>query len=78
MLEETINFCQTNPSSVVRDIRFAVFQQNQALTTAFAQEVATLQSKYSVGPGYTMGGPVHQVFPPFRFLCSGGRVGGRA
>ena len=25
MLEETINFCQNNPSSVVKDIRFAVF-----------------------------------------------------
>ena len=56
MLEETINFCQTNPSSVVKDIRFAVFQQDQALTTAFAQEVTKLQSKYSVRPGYTMGG----------------------
>ena len=56
MLEETINFCQTNPSSVVKDIRFAVFQQDQALTTTFAQEVTKLQSKYSVRPGYTMGG----------------------
>ena len=63
MLEETINFCQINPSSVVKDIRFAVFQQDQALTTAFAQEVATLQSKYSVRPGYSMGGLLRNVRP---------------
>ena len=56
MLEETINFCQNNPSSVVKDIRFAVFQQDQALTATFAQEFDKLQSKYSVRPGYTMGG----------------------
>ena len=56
MLEETITFCQTNPSSVVKDIRFAVFQQDQALTTAFAQEFDKLKSKYSVRPGYTVGG----------------------
>ena len=55
MLEETINFCQNNPSSVVKDIRFAVFQQDQALTATFAQEFDKLQSKYSVRPGYTMG-----------------------
>ena len=56
MLEETINFCQNNPSSVVKDIRFAVFQQDQALTAAFAQEFDKLQSKYRIRPGYTMGG----------------------
>ena len=55
MLEETINFCQNNPSSVVKDIRFAVFQQDQALTAAFAQEFDKLQSKYRIRPGYTMG-----------------------
>ena len=56
MLEENINFCQNNPSSVVKDIRFAVFQQDQALTAAFAQEFDKLQSKYRIRPGYTMGG----------------------
>ena len=57
LLEETINFCQNNPPSVVKDIRFAVFQQDQALTAAFAQEFDKLQSNYSsVRPGYSMGG----------------------
>ena len=46
MLEETINFCQTNTSSAVKDIRFVVFHQDKALNTAFAQEMAALQSKH--------------------------------
>ena len=65
MLEETINFCQNNPSSVVKDIRFAVFQQDQVLTAAFAQEFDKLQSKYSVRPGYTMGGLLRHLRSKF-------------
>ena len=63
MLEETINFCQNNPSSVVKDIRFAVFQQDLALNNAFAQEFDKLQSKYSVRPGHTMGGFLRNLRP---------------
>ncbi|PFX11672.1 Poly [ADP-ribose] polymerase 14, partial [Stylophora pistillata] len=46
MLEETINFCQTNPASNLRDIRFVVFNQDQALTAAFKQEMDKLQPKH--------------------------------
>lgn len=46
MLEEAITFCQTKPSSILKDIRFVVFQRDQALISAFAQEMATLQSKH--------------------------------
>ena len=63
MLEETINFCQNNPSSVVKDIRFAVFQQDLALNNAFAQEFDKLQSNYSVRPGHSMGGFLRNLRP---------------
>ena len=45
MLNETVNFCRVNPSSNLRDIRFVVFNQDQALTAAFKQEMEKLQPK---------------------------------
>ena len=47
MLDETVNFCKTNPGSNLRDIRFVVFNQDQALTAAFKQEMEKLQPKQS-------------------------------
>ena len=47
MLEETVNFCRANPGSNLRDIRFVVFNQDQALTAAFKQEMEKLQPKQS-------------------------------
>ncbi|XP_022804125.1 poly [ADP-ribose] polymerase 14-like [Stylophora pistillata] len=43
MLDETVNFCRTNPASNLRDIRFVVFNQDQTLTAAFKQEMDKLQ-----------------------------------
>ena len=45
MLDETVTFCRVNPSSNLRDIRFVVFNQDQALTAAFKQEMEKLQPK---------------------------------
>ena len=53
MLDETINFCKTNPASNLRDIRFVVFNQDQALTTAFKQEMDKLQPKQTSLPAIT-------------------------
>ena len=46
MLEETVNFCRANPGSNLRDIRFVVFNQDQALTAAFKQEMDKLQPEH--------------------------------
>ena len=46
MLEETVNFCRANPGSNLRDIRFVVFNQDQALTAAYKQEINKLQPKH--------------------------------
>ena len=46
MLEETVNFCRANPGSNLRDIRFVVFNQDQALTAAFKQEINKLQPEH--------------------------------
>ena len=61
MLEEAITFCQTNPSSGVKEIRFVVFHRDQALITAFAQEIDTLRSKHGVCSGHTTGGRFRQL-----------------
>lgn len=45
MLDETIGFCQAHPSSKVKDIRFVVYKKDQALITAFGQEMASLRSQ---------------------------------
>ena len=53
MLKETISFCQANSGSKVQDIRFVVFEQDQALTAAFKQEMDKLKAKHkSPSPGY--------------------------
>ena len=53
MLEETISFCEANSGSKVQDIRFVVFEQDQALTAAFKQEMDKLKAKYkSRGPAH--------------------------
>ena len=62
MLEEAITFCQAYPSSMVKDIRFVVFQQDQALITAFAQEMANMQFKNKVLPVHAMIGSLPRVF----------------
>ena len=46
MLGETVDFCRANPGSNLRDIRFVVFNQDQALTAAFKQEMDKLQPKH--------------------------------
>jgi len=66
MLEETISFCQANPVSKVRDIRFLVFQQDQTLTAAFKQEVDKLRAKHKFGPAYTMRGLLSSIRSKFR------------
>ncbi|XP_020630978.1 poly [ADP-ribose] polymerase 14-like [Orbicella faveolata] len=73
MLEETISFCQNNPYSNVQDIRFIVFQGDQALTAAFKQEMDKLKSKFR--PAYTMRGLLSSIRSRFRRrvpLSSGG------
>ena len=50
MLEETISFCQAYAGSNVQDIRFVVYQQDHALTTAFKQEIDKLQAKHKSRP----------------------------
>ena len=55
MLKETISFCRANSGSKVQDIRFVVFEQDQALTAAFKQEMDKLKAKYkSRSPGYSV------------------------
>ena len=55
MLEQTISFCQVNSGSKVQDIRFVVLEQDQALTTAFKQEMNKLKVKQKFrSPAYPM------------------------
>ena len=55
MLEETISFCQANSVSKVQDIRFVVFEQDQALTAAFKREMDILKAKHkSRSPAYPL------------------------
>ena len=46
MLGETVDFCRANPGSNLRDIRFVVFNQDQALTAAFKQEMDKVQPEH--------------------------------
>ena len=50
MLEETIGFCQANPSSTLNEIRFVAYQQDQALVNAFGQEMAKFTRGTSARP----------------------------
>ena len=66
MLEETIAFCQANPSSTLKDVRFVVFQQDHALVTAFKQEMRNLQSKHKFRPGHSVSGLFRHFRSRFR------------
>ena len=66
MLEETITFCQNNPASNVQDIRFVVFQGDQALTAAFKQEMDKLRAKHKFRPAYTVRGLFSSIRSRFR------------
>ena len=46
MLGETVDFCRANPGSNLRDIRFVMFNEDQALTAAFKREMEKLQPKH--------------------------------
>ena len=51
MLKQTVSFCKAQSGSNVRDIRFVVYQQDQALTAAFKQEMDKLKpTKHKFGP----------------------------
>ena len=66
MLEEAISFCQNNPGSNVQDIRFVVFQGDQALTASFRQEMDKLRAKHKLRPAYTMRGLISSLRTKFR------------
>ena len=66
MLEETISFCQANPSSTLKEFRFVVYQQDQALVNAFGQEMANLQSKHKFRPAITLSSPFRSPRSKFR------------
>ena len=74
MLEETISFCQANPSSILREIRFVVYQQDQALVNAFGQEMANLQSKHKFRPAITLSSPFCSLLSKFRRSIPADRV----
>ena len=46
MLEEAVSFCQNNPQSLVTDIRFILFHEDQGLIDAFKLESNAMQEKY--------------------------------
>ena len=69
MLEETISFCQANPGSKVQDIRFIVFEKDQALNAAFKQEMDKLKVKYrSRSPANTASGLYRRIRSRLRGL----------
>ena len=76
MLEEAISFCQANSGSKVQDIRFVVFQGDQALTAAFKQEMEKLRAKHKFRPAYTVRGLFSSIRSKFqrRVPVSTGRV----
>ena len=45
MLDETVKFCQGYPHSIVKDIRFVVFNGNKNLIDAFQQEASKIQNQ---------------------------------
>ena len=45
MLDESLEFCQKNPRSCLKDIRFIVFHQNQTIIEAFRQEISIVQER---------------------------------
>ena len=66
MLEETIGFCQANPSSTLREIRFVVYQQDQALVNAFGQEMSNFQSNHKFRPAHTRSSLFQSLRTKFR------------
>lgn len=46
MLDEAVTFCQNNPHSSVKDIRFVLFHGYQAVIDAFKQKGNSLQAKH--------------------------------
>ena len=73
MLEETVSFCQANPGSKVQDIRFVVFQQDQALTAAFKREIDKLIAKHKLSPVHAKSGLINKIQSRFkRLTISGG------
>ena len=69
MLKETKSFFRANSGSKVQDIRFVVFEQDQALTAAFKQEMDKLKAKYKFC------GPAHPVRVLYRDIrCKLGRL----
>ena len=46
MLDEAVTFCQNNPHSSVKDIRFVLFHGDQAVIDAFKQEGNSLQARH--------------------------------
>ena len=61
MLEETISFCEAIPGSKVQDIRFVVFERDQALTAAFEREIAKLVTKHKLFPFHTNSGHLNSI-----------------
>ena len=45
MLNEALTFCQSNPHSLVKDIRFVLFHGDQAVLDAFKEESNNLQAQ---------------------------------
>ena len=46
MLEEAVSFCQNNPQSLLTDIRFILFHEDQGVIDAFKQESNAMQEKF--------------------------------
>ena len=61
MLEETIGFCGANPEFKVQDIRFVLFEQDQALITLFKREIAKLVVKQKLFPFHTGSGLLNSI-----------------
>ena len=61
MLEETISFCGANPGFKVQDIRFVLFEQDQALIAAFKREIAKLVVKQRLFPCHTASGLLNSI-----------------
>ena len=66
MLEEIIGFCQANPSSTLKEMRFVVYQPDQALVNAFGQEMANIQLKHKFRPGNTVSNIFRSIRSKFR------------
>ena len=61
MLEETISFCGANPGFKVHDIRFVVFEQDQALIAAFKREIAKLVVEQKLFPFHAGSGVLNSI-----------------